>query len=52
MPSGYNPKGIEELDNIREEISRVINQNYPNLIIDIIFPKDAKWAEDIIVREK
>ncbi|MGK7884792.1 MAG: cation diffusion facilitator family transporter [Crocosphaera sp.] len=52
LPPEYNPKGIEELDNIREEISTVIHQNYPDLIIDIIFTKDAKWSEDIIVREK
>lgn len=52
LPQDYNLKGIEELDHIREEVSQVICQNYPDLILDIIFTKDAKWAEDITVRER
>ena len=52
LPGEYNLKGIEELDNIREEISQVICQQYPDLMIDIVFTKSSKWAEDIILREK
>ncbi|MGK7942390.1 MAG: cation diffusion facilitator family transporter [Crocosphaera sp.] len=52
LPEDYNLKGIEELDHIREEVSQVIHQNYPDLMIDIIFTKDSKWAEDIIFRER
>ncbi|MDJ0731871.1 MAG: cation diffusion facilitator family transporter [Crocosphaera sp.] len=52
LPQEHNLKGIEELDNIREEVSQVIYANYPDLMIDIIFTKDAKWAEAIILRER
>ena len=52
LPGEYNLKGIEELDNIREEISQVVCQQYPDLMIDIVFTKSSKWAEDIILREK
>ena len=51
LPQDYNLKGIETLDHIREEVSQVIHQNYPDLIIDIIFTKDAKWAEDISIQD-
>ncbi|MGK7955433.1 MAG: cation diffusion facilitator family transporter [Crocosphaera sp.] len=51
LPQDYNSKGIEELDQIREEISKVIYQKYPDLMIDIVFTKDSKWAEDISLRE-
>ncbi|MDJ0845279.1 MAG: cation transporter [Crocosphaera sp.] len=52
LPQDYILKGIEELDQIREEVSKVMSEDYPDLMIDIIFTKESKWAEDIILREK
>ncbi|MEL4897451.1 cation diffusion facilitator family transporter [Crocosphaera sp. Alani8] len=52
LPPEYNLNGVEDLDHIREEVSQVIHQNYPDLIIDIIFTKDSKWAEDISLQKK
>ncbi len=52
LPQEFTLSSIEALDDIREEVSRVIYQKYPDLIIDIIFTKEPKWAEDIIIRER
>lgn len=52
LPEDFLFKGVEELDYIREEVSKILHQNYPDLIIDIIFTKDIKWAENIKIQGK
>jgi predicted Co/Zn/Cd cation transporter (cation efflux family) len=46
IPQDFSFENIGQLDEIREEVAAVIQQSYPDLMIDIIFTQDAKWAED------
>ncbi|ACB52033.1 putative cation efflux protein [Crocosphaera subtropica ATCC 51142] len=47
FPQDYVLENIEILDQIREKISKVIYENYTDIIIDVIFTKSPKWAENI-----
>ena len=47
LPQNFQLTSIAELDYIREKIATDLQQDYPDLMIDIIFTQDAKWAEDI-----
>lgn len=50
LPQGLPHSNVAQLDIIREQVAAFLLQDYPDLIIDIIFTGDEKWAGDIRFR--
>ncbi|MGK7876373.1 MAG: cation diffusion facilitator family transporter [Xenococcaceae cyanobacterium] len=44
LPEEFQLTSVEQLDQIREKITAVFQQEYANLTVDIIFTQNAKWA--------
>ena len=47
LPQDYLLKNIQELDRVREKIAGALNQEFHDLIVDVIFTQDEKWGENI-----
>ena len=45
LPEAFELTSAKQLDRIRQKITAVLQQEYADLNIDIIFTQDAQWAE-------
>ncbi|HAC63099.1 MAG TPA: cation transporter [Cyanothece sp. UBA12306] len=47
IPEEFSKMSLEQLDNIRKEITKTMEESYNDLTIDIIFTQDAEWMQKI-----
>ena len=45
LPHNYKMKTIEELDQIRLKLTKLLQQTYADITVDIIFTQEPKWLK-------